>query len=159
MNIGDVMTRDVRLTSPQQSIHKAARTMADIGSGILPVRENDRLVGIITDRDIAIRAVAAGKGPDTAVRDVMTEDIRYCFEDDDIGDVAASMAKLKVRRLPVLSRDKRLVGIVSIGDIAVATGPEPAGAVVEAISRPSQQRSATGNQARRLEPPLSPRTR
>ncbi len=138
MNIGDVMTRDVRLASPQQSIHEAARMMAESDMGVLPVGENDRLVGMITDRDIAIRAVAAGKGPDTVVRDVMTEDMKYCFEDDEIGDVAANMAKLQVRRLPVLSRQKRLVGIVSLGDIAIATGPEPAGAAVEAISQPAR---------------------
>jgi CBS domain-containing protein len=104
MNIGDVMTRDVRLASPQQSIHEAARMMAESDMGVLPVGENDRLVGMITDRDIAIRAVAAGKGPDTVVRDVMTEDMKNCFEDDEIGDVAANMAALQVRRLPVLSR-------------------------------------------------------
>jgi CBS domain-containing protein len=138
MNIGDVMTRDVRLASPQQSIHEAARMMAESDMGVLPVGENDRLVGMITDRDIAIRAVAAGKGPDTVVRDVMTEDMKYCFEDDEIGDVAANMAALQVRRLPVLSRQKRLVGIVSLGDIAIATGPEPAGAAVEAISQPAR---------------------
>jgi CBS domain-containing protein len=138
MNIGDVMTRDVRLASPQQSIHEAARMMAESDMGVLPVGENDRLVGMITDRDIAIRAVAAGKGPDTVVRDVMTEDMKYCFEDDEIGDVAANLAALQVRRLPVLSRQKRLVGIVSLGDIAIATGPEPAGAAVEAISQPAR---------------------
>jgi CBS domain-containing protein len=112
--------------------------MAESDMGVLPVGENDRLVGMITDRDIAIRAVAAGKGPDTVVRDVMTEDMKYCFEDDEIGDVAANMAALQVRRLPVLSRQKRLVGIVSLGDIAIATGPEPAGAAVEAISQPAR---------------------
>ena len=135
MNIAEVMTRDVRIASPQQSIHEAAQIMADIDAGVLPVGENDRLTGMITDRDITIRAVAAGKGPNTPVSEVMTQDLKYCFEDDELAEVAENMAKLQVRRLPVLNRDKRLVGIVSLGDIAVAMGPEPAGAAVEAISQ------------------------
>jgi CBS domain-containing protein len=136
MKIAEVMTRDVRIVSPQQRLRDVARIMADIDAGAVPVGENDRLVGMITDRDIAIRAVAAGKGPDTPVSEVMTEDLKYCFEEDEVVDVAENMAKLQVRRLPVLNRDKRLVGMVSLGDIAVATGPEPAGSAIEAISQP-----------------------
>lgn len=134
MNVGEVMSREVRVGHPRQSISEVARIMADIDTGIVPVGEEDRLVGMITDRDIAIRAVAAGKGPNTAVRDVMTHDVKYCYEDDDVADVAKGMAKLRVRRLAVLNRGKRLVGIVSLRDIALSTGPEPAGAAVEAIS-------------------------
>jgi CBS domain-containing protein len=110
------MTRDVRLATPGQSIRDAARLMQECDAGILPVGENDRLIGMISDRDIAVRAVAKGLGPDTPVRDVMsTEQVLYCFEDD---DVAKNMGEVKVRRLPVMDRDKRLVGIISIGDVS-----------------------------------------
>jgi CBS domain-containing protein len=136
MNVSEVMSRKVRLGHPRQGINEVARIMADIDAGLVPVGENDRLVGMITDRDIAIRAVAAGKGPNTSVREVMTQDVKYCYEDDDVADVAENMAKLQLRRLPVLNCDKRLVGIVALSDIAIAAGPEPAGAAVEAISQP-----------------------
>lgn len=119
MKVSDVMTRDVRFTSPEASIREAARTMAEIDSGVLPVGDQDRLVGMLTDRDIAIRAVAQGKGPDAKVREAMTAEVKYCFEDEEVDDVARNMAEIKVQRLPVMSRDKRLVGIVSLGDIAV----------------------------------------
>src|SRR5215216_6530787 len=92
--VTEVMTRDVRLIEPTQTIRDAARLMAELDAGILPVREGDRLVGMITDRDIAIRAVAQGRGPDTAVRDVMTDDVKYCYEDDDTDDVARNMADI-----------------------------------------------------------------
>ena len=118
MKVSEAMTRDVRITSPDQSIREAARIMAEIDAGVLPVGENDRLVGMITDRDIAIRAVAEGKGPDTSVREVMTEDVKYCFEDEDTDHVARNMADQQVRRLPVVNRDKRLVGIVALADLA-----------------------------------------
>jgi predicted transcriptional regulator len=109
MKVSDVMTRDVQLIEPTQTIRNAARLMAEMDAGIMPVREGDRLVGMITDRDIAVRAVAEGKGPDTPIREVMTEDVKYCYEDDDTNDVARNMADIQVRRLPVLTRDKRLV--------------------------------------------------
>ena len=119
MQVRDAMTRDVHLATPGQSIRDVARTMAEIDAGVLPVGENDRLVGMITDRDIAVRAVALGKGPETPVRDVMsTETVMYCFEDDDMDAVARNMGDVKVRRLPVVDREKRLVGIISIGDVA-----------------------------------------
>jgi CBS domain-containing protein len=90
---------------------------------------------MITDRDIAVRAVAAGKGPDTPVRDVMTPEVKYCYEDEDLEHVAKNMAELRVRRLPVLNRDKRLVGILSLGDLALAEGRRAAGVAVQGISR------------------------
>ncbi len=120
MKVADVMTRSVQLAEPGQSISSVARQMADSDAGFIPVRENDRLVGMITDRDIAVRAVAAGKGPDTPVREVMTPEVRYCYEDEPLGKVAKNMAEVKVRRLPVMDRDKRLVGVVTLGDIAQA---------------------------------------
>ncbi len=144
MKVSEVMTRDVRLIEPTQSIQEAARMMAEMDAGIMPVREGDRLVGMITDRDITVRAVAQGRGPDTAVREVMTDDVKYCYEDDDTADVARNMADIQVRRLPVLTRDKRLVGIISLGDMAVSDGPGRAGEAVAGISQPGGQHSQTG---------------
>ena len=119
MRVSEAMTRDVRVATPGQSIREVAKTMAEIDAGAMPVGENDRLIGMITDRDIAIRAVAQGKGPDTPVREVMsTEQILYCYDDEDLDHVAKNMADVQVRRLPVVNRDKRLVGIVSLGDVA-----------------------------------------
>jgi CBS domain-containing protein len=104
MQVREAMSDDVRIANPNQSIRDAATLMAQIDAGVLPVGENDRLVGIITDRDIAVRAIALGKGPDTPIREVMSEHVKYCFEDDDVDDVAQKMAGVKVRRLPVLNR-------------------------------------------------------
>jgi len=119
MNVSKVMSRDVKIASPDDALQDAARMMQDIDAGALPVGENDRLVGMLTDRDITVRAVAQGKAPDTTkVRDVMTTDVKYMYEDETIEDAARNMSQLQVRRLPVLSRDKRLVGIVSLGDVA-----------------------------------------
>ena len=142
MRVAEVMTRDVRLIEPNQTIRDAARLMAEMDAGIMPVREGDRLVGMITDRDIAVRAVAQGRGPDTAVREVMTDEVKYCYEDDDTNDVARNMADIQVRRLPVLTREKRLVGIISLGDMALSD--EAGGEAVAGISQPGGQHSQTG---------------
>src|SRR3954466_11132311 len=118
MRVSEAMTREVRVATPGQSIRDVANIMDEINAGSVPVGENDRLVGMITDRDIAIRAVAQGKGPDTPVRDVMsTEQVLYCYEDEELDHVAKNMSQQQVRRLPVVDRDKRLVGIVSLGNI------------------------------------------
>ena len=117
MKVHQAMTNDVCIADPEQTIREAARTMAEIDAGALPVGENDRLIGMITDRDIAVRAVAAGQPPDTKIRAVMSKEVLYCFEDEDLDRVAKNMGDIKVRRLPVLNRDKRLVGILSIGDL------------------------------------------
>jgi CBS domain-containing protein len=135
MRVAQAMTRDVCVASPNDSICEVACTMARIDAGAIPVGENDRLVGMITDRDIAVRAVAAGKGPDTPVRDVMTREVKYCFEDEELDHVAKNMGELRVRRLPVLDRDKRLVGIVSLGDLALTEGEEAASEAVTGVSR------------------------
>ena len=144
MRVAEAMTRDVRLIEPNQTIRNAALLMAEMDAGIMPVREGDRLVGMITDRDIAVRAVAQGRGPDTPVREVMTDEVKYCFEDDDTNDVARNMADIQVRRLPVLTRDKRLVGILSLGDLAVSDQTAKVGAAVAGISQPGGQHSQTG---------------
>jgi CBS domain-containing protein len=146
MKISDCMTRNVRLVSPQQTIQEAARMMAEMDAGVLPVGDNDRLVGMITDRDIAIRAVCAGKGPDTKVEDAMTREVKYCFEDEDVDHVARNMGDLQVRRLPVMNRDKRLVGIVTLGDIATnrRADTELIGEALGSISRTGGLHSQTG---------------
>lgn len=120
MQVKEAMSDDVRISSPNQTIREAAKMMVEIDAGCLPVGEDDRLVGMITDRDIAVRAVAQGKGPDTPVGEVMSrEQVLYCYDDEDIDHVAQNMSEQRVRRLPVVNREKRLVGIVSLGDVAI----------------------------------------
>ena len=152
MKVRDCMTPDVHTIVPEGSIQDAARTMAVLDVGVLPVGENDRLVGMITDRDIAIRAVADGRDPDTSVREVMTEEVRYCFDDEDIDHVIENMGDLQVRRLPVMDRSKRLVGIVALGDIARHSDDrEPVGDTLNNISRSGGRHcQGDGDVARRL---------
>jgi CBS domain-containing protein len=140
MKVSETMSTNVKLTNPNQTIREAAQAMAELDAGVLPVGENDRLVGMVTDRDIAIRGVAKGKGPDTNIRDVMTTHVDYCFEDQDIDEVTRNMADIKVRRLPVLNRNKRLVGIVTLGDVARA-GARQADEALSKISQPGGQHS------------------
>jgi len=141
MRVNECMTRDVTMVDPQTTIRDAAKMMADCDAGILPVSEDDRLVGMITDRDIAVRGVAAGKGPEAKVRDIMSAEVRYCFEDDDSKDVLRNMSDLQVRRLPVLSRSKRLVGIVSLSDLASKGQAPEAGKALTGIARPGGEHS------------------
>ncbi|MED5549477.1 MAG: CBS domain-containing protein [Pseudomonadota bacterium] len=122
MKISQCMSRTVDVSSPEEPISAIATRMRQLDSGVIPLGENDRLVGVITDRDIVVRAVAAGRGPDTPAREAMSPEILYCYEDDALESVASNMAEQKVRRLPVVDSDKRLVGIVSLGDIARADG-------------------------------------
>jgi len=142
MKVREAMTRDVRLVKPEQPISEAAKLMADLDIGALPVEENDRLVGMITDRDIAVRAVAAGRGADTPIGEVMTREVKYCYEDQTVDEVTQNMGELRVRRLPVLNRDKRLVGILSLGDLAIdESARDEAGEALGGISRPGGQHS------------------
>jgi len=141
MKVSEAMTRDVRVANPDQSIREAAQMMVDLDAGALPVGAEDRLIGMITDRDIAIRGVAKGRTPDTPVRDVMTADVKYCFEDEEIENVARNMAEIQVRRLPVVNREKRLVGIIAIADLAANEDMEVIGATVSGISEPTGDRS------------------
>jgi len=117
--VADVMTSDVRVITPEDTVQQATRLMRDQDTGVLPVGEGDRLVGIVTDRDVTLRVVAEGKDPQrTKVREVMSQEPKYVFEDEDLEHVADNMAQQQLRRLPVVNRSKRLVGIVSIGDLA-----------------------------------------
>jgi CBS domain-containing protein len=133
----DVMSRNVKMVTPETTIREAAQQMRDGGFGMLPVAENDRMVGAISDRDIAVRAVADDKGPETPVRDVMSRGICWVYEDDAVEVAARLMGERQVRRLPVVNRDKRLVGIVSLGDFAVERSEiAPAAEALSEISQP-----------------------
>lgn len=140
MKVSECMSPDVEIASPDDSLRDVARTMREIDAGSMPVGENDRLVGMITDRDIAIRAVAEGLGPDTPVRGIMSTDIRWCFEDEDVEEVAEQMADYKIRRLPVLSREKRVIGMISLGDLSQADGAS-SGEALREISEPGGMHS------------------
>ena len=134
----DLMSRDVKVISPDMTIRDAARKMRDGDFGMLPVGEDDRLIGTISDRDIAIRAVAEGKDVGTKVRDVMSEGVAWAYEDDSVEEAAKIMSQRQVRRLPVVDRDKRLVGIVALGDFAVESSEiRPAAQALSEISKPS----------------------
>src|SRR5678809_201935 len=136
MRVSEAMTREVRVAAPTQTIREVAKIMDEIDAGSMPVGDNDRLVGMITDRDIAIRAVALGKGPDTPVREVMSDSkVLYCYEDEELAHVAKNMSEEQVRRLPVVNRDKRLVGIVSLGDLAQNEG-RAATKAVKGVTKP-----------------------
>jgi len=142
MRIRDVMTPGAECTRPETSLQEAAERMKNLDVGSLPVCENDRLVGMLTDRDITVRATAGACDPcSTHVRDVMTPDVVYCFEDQEISDASRLMEDHQIRRLVVLNRAKRLVGIVSLGDLAVKA-PEKgrSEATLEGVSEPAMPR-------------------
>jgi CBS domain-containing protein len=138
MKIANVMSRDVSFIGPDTTLCEAAMKMKEIDSGVLPVAEHDKLIGMLTDRDIAIRGIAAGKGPDAKVRDAMSHEVKYCYEDEDVQHIAENMAELQIRRLPVMSRDKRLIGIVALSDISRGSLPHTARAL-HGISKPGGQ--------------------
>ena len=134
----DLMSGDVKVISPDMSIRDAARQMRDGDFGMLPVGENDRMIGTISDRDIAIRAVAEGKDADIKVRDVMSESIAWAYEDDSVEQASKIMSERQVRRLPVVDRGKRLVGIVALGDFAIESSEiRPVAEALSEISKPS----------------------
>lgn len=133
----ELMSRNVKVIGPEMSISEAAGQMRDGDFGMLPVAEDDRMIGTISDRDIAIRAVAEGLDCGTKVREVMSEGIAWAYEDDTVEHAAALMSERRVRRLPVVDRDKRLVGIVALGDFAVdASEIQPAAEALSGISKP-----------------------
>ncbi len=134
--VNEVMTRDIHLATPDQTLAEAAAEMARSDIGCLPVGKNDKLVGMITDRDIVVRAVAKGLGSETAVREVMTENIKYCYDDQDVSEVARNMAELGVRRLPVLNRDKRLVGFIALSNIAQGGDDKTTDTLLRGVATP-----------------------
>ena len=143
MKVNEIITHDPQVIHPETALIEAAQKMKSLDIGMLPVCDGDRLVGVITDRDITVRGVAQGYDPKTArVQEVMTPEVIYCFDDEDVKEAAKKMEEKQVRRLPVLNREKRLVGIVSLGDLAVRTGKEKlAGEVLERVSEPGHSRS------------------
>ncbi len=143
MKVNEIITHEPEVIRPETALIEAAQKMKSMDIGMLPVCDGDRLVGVITDRDIAVRGVAQGYDPKTArVQEVMTPEVIYCFDDEDVKEAAKKMEEKQVRRLPVLNREKRLVGIVSLGDLAVRTGKEKlAGEVLERVSEPGHSRS------------------
>ena len=137
MKISDCMSRDVQTVKPDQPIQEAAQFMLRVDAGSMPVIEGDRLVGMVTDRDITVRAVAQGRGPETLVREAMTEHVDYCFEDDEVDEVAMKMSDSQVRRFPVLSRESnKLVGIVSLGDLSRSEQSAAATVALDGITDP-----------------------
>jgi len=136
MQVEQCMTRDVRVIAPDDTIERAAQIMGQIDAGVLPVSNGDRLVGIITDRDIAVRGVGEGCAPTARVGDIMSSEVKYCYAEEDTDEVLDNMAQIQVRRLPVVDQDKRLVGIVSIGDLAKEE-QSASGEALSDIARPS----------------------
>jgi len=139
MKISDVMTRDVQTVRPDQTAREAAGFMLSADAGAIPVTDGDRLIGMITDRDIAVRGVAQGHGPDTPVSELMSSDIIAARMDDDIDDVAVRMSEAQVRRLPVIDDQEKLCGIVSLADLAREGGDEAAHEALEGVSQPGGQ--------------------
>jgi CBS domain-containing protein len=136
MKVSEVMTRDVQTIRPDQPVQQAASFMLSADAGSVPVTDGDRLIGMITDRDIAVRGVAKGYGPDTPVRELMTDDIICVREDDDVDDVASKMSEAQVRRLPVIDDQERLCGIVSLGDLSRDADEDAASEALEGVSEP-----------------------
>lgn len=136
MKISEVMTPNVETVSPDQTAREAASFMLRAEAGSIPVCEGDKVIGMITDRDIAVRGVAEGRGPDTPVRDLMTDHVICAREDDNVDDVARRMSQEQVRRLPVLDADDRLCGIISLGDLAREAVGEQAHEALEGVSQP-----------------------
>src|SRR5437764_11694442 len=139
MKISEVMTRDVETIRPDQTAQDAARFMLNSDAGSIPVTDGERLIGMITDRDIAVRGIAKGYGPDTPVRELMTDDLICARETDDVEDVATKMSKAQVRRLAVIDDQQRLCGIVSLGDLSRETDDSTAAQALEGVSQPGGQ--------------------
>jgi CBS domain-containing protein len=134
MKISEVMTKDVQTVRPDQRVQEAASFMLSADAGSIPVTDGERLIGMITDRDIAVRGVAKGHGPDTPVRDLMTNDVICAHQDDDVTDVASKMSDAQVRRLPVIDDQERLCGIVSLGDLSREADEDCASEALEGVS-------------------------
>ena len=144
MKVSECMSRNVSIAAPDETMQHAAAVMAELDAGMLPVGDGERLVGIVTDRDIAIRGVGSGRSPDTPVSEVMSSEVLYCRDTDDVEDVLANMGEMQVRRLPVVDAEKNLVGIVSIGDLAHNGSQQDAGQALDEITRPSMLHSQSG---------------
>jgi CBS domain-containing protein len=142
MRVAEVMNRNVKMASPNDSLQDVAKRMVSDDIGFMPVGDGDRLVGAITDRDIVARAVAQGRdGKTTKVGDIMSAEIKYCYDDEDVDHVVQNLGSLQLRRLPVVNREKRLVGIVSLADAARKVDPAGAGTGLSEIASPGGRHS------------------
>ncbi|MEH6665496.1 MAG: CBS domain-containing protein [Brevundimonas sp.] len=135
MKVRDIMSRDVQVARPGDSIRNVAGRMAAGDFGFMPVAEGDQLVGAVTDRDLVVRALAEGSGPETPVGEVMTRQVEWRRDDEDLKDMLKCMSDKQIRRLPILDRDNRLVGVVSLGDLSTRVKEKYAGEALEDISR------------------------
>lgn len=152
MKVSEVMTREVEVVSPDASLREAARKMDDLNVGVLPVCDGQRLVGILTDRDITVRATSIGESPDvTRVDEVMTDEVWWCHEDDDVEEVAHRMGDKQIRRMPVIDHEKMLVGMITLGDLATDHAPGTQEALRH-ISEPSEPDWSGTLSSRRAEP-------
>lgn len=142
MKIADVMTRSIEKVGPDQSVREAASFMLSADTGSIPVCDGEKLIGMITDRDIAVRGVAKGYGPEAKVRDLMTSDVISVREDERVEDAAAKMSEAQVRRMPVVDSDQKLCGMISLGDLSRETDGPAAARALEGVSQlggPHQQ--------------------
>jgi CBS domain-containing protein len=160
MKVHEIMTAHARCVGPENTLVEAAGLMRELDVGALPVCDDDRLAGMVTDRDIALRGVADGKDPNTTpIREVMTPGIVYAFADQPVEEVARIMEERQIRRVPVLNREKRLVGIVSLGDIAISSNPAFSGMALRDVSEPRQPTARQRRLAERSRPAGMPRSR
>lgn len=139
--VNEIMSQDVVRIAPTDSIRHAAQLMERYDIGALPVCDNNRLIGMVTDRDLAVRAISAGKPPETRVHEVASGPIEWCFDDDSLDEIQHYMADAQLRRLPVVDHDKRLVGMLSLADIATrSAGParDDVANTLEGVSQPKQ---------------------
>ena len=141
MKVSEVMTRDVQTVRPDQRVQEAASFMLSADAGSIPVTNGDRLIGMITDRDIAVRGIAKGYGPDTPVSELMTGDVICARDSDDVEDIASKMSEAQVRRLPVIDDQERLCGIVSLGDLSREADDDYASEALEGVSEPGGKHS------------------
>lgn len=138
-SVKDVMTSGVRTLGPRDTVVLAAQAMEELDVGALPVCDGERILGMVTDRDIVVRGVAQDLAPaSTRLEDIMSAQVEWVFEDEGLADVAAKMQQLQIRRLPVLDRDKRLVGMLSLGDLAAKGDAHQAGDALADISEPAR---------------------
>ncbi|MDR5781222.1 CBS domain-containing protein [Caballeronia sp. LZ065] len=136
-SISEIMTRDAVTIAPSETMQAAAKMMDDLNVGSLPVCDGQKLVGMLTDRDIVVRGVSAGMGANAAVESLLSAPVTWCYEDDDVSKVQEKMAREQIRRLPVVDREKHLVGIVALGDLATNADGQMSSTVAE-VSSPSQ---------------------
>ncbi|WP_449222021.1 CBS domain-containing protein [Tistrella mobilis] len=143
MQVQELMSRNVQLATPDESLRAVAERMADCDIGYMPVGENDRLIGAVTDRDIAIRGVGAGRDGSAKVAEVMTRDVKYCYEDEDVEHVVQNMGDIQLRRIPVMNRQERLVGVLSLADSALGYSPDSTGTAMTGVVVPGGAHNQT----------------